>query len=389
MRENVCKQGTRRKKALFITNSDMADETYGGPKGSQRNHILLSRYFDVDIYLDVKKSSFQSALTALRGYYPPTERSDIDNVRRMQRENNYDVVFFDNSTLGEFIGVFQKSRAKKIVFYHNCEHDYIDVRFGKKKSLKSQIYKILNNRSESRSTELADVRIALSKRDAGRIQELYGKKVDYILPLTIVDKYKEHLYKEHPYKEHPYKEGTYEDMEKSCLLFGPVGTANIEAFAWFTTHVSPRLHCRTIVAGKGFEQYRGWENDKVSVAGFVEDIAGLYHSVSCVAIPLLSGGGMKVKTVEAMMFGKYIFGTDEAFEGYDVDYSRIGGLCNDADSFVRAINRFVDAGTDGFNTYARELYATKYSVAASGKIFEQIMADLGFCKGEKWSCGKW
>lgn len=36
-------------------------------------------------------------------------------------------------------------------------------------------------------------------------------------------------------------------------------------------------------------------------------------------MPIFSGSGMKVKTAEALMYGKFLIGTKEAFEGYEID----------------------------------------------------------------------
>lgn len=347
-------------KALFITGSDFSDDTYGGPKGSYRNYLLLKEYYDVDIYTVVKKSTMRSALSIVEGFFPPSDLSDIFKLKRMNKINNYELIFFDGSTYGEFIKIFKK-HSKIIMFYHNCEHDYIRVRFGDKFSIKKLIYQIINNKSEKISTLNSDYRITFSIRDANRIKDIYGVNVQKQLPLAIVDKYNTKKNKHH---------------KKSCLLFGPIGTANIEAFEWFVKNVSPKLNCITIIAGKGFEKYKKWENDKVSVIGFIENIADLYSMVTCVAIPLFSGGGMKVKTVEAMMFGKTIFGTDEAFSGYDVEFNLIGGLCNDSESFVNKINSFISSNTDGYNSYARTLYENKYSIEASKKIFNDIIIEL-------------
>lgn len=360
-------------KALFITGSDFSDETYGGPKGSIRNHLLLKEYFDVDVYLVQKKSTLRSALSVLQGFFPPADSSDLRTVEEMYKENGYSLVFFDGSTYGEFMRLFDRAKTKIAVFYHNCQHDYMAVRFGSKFSLKKAVYTYMNDRSEKMSTDMADVRICLSARDAKRIMELYGKNVQFNLPLTVVDK---------------YVKKDYGVDVKSCLLFGPVASANVEAFTWFVKNVSPHLHCKTIVAGKGFEAYKRWDSDKVEVIGYVESLPDLYGSISCVAIPLLSGGGMKVKTVEAMMFGKSIFGTDEAFVGYDVDYGRIGALCNSADDFIREINSFMDGGGKAFNEYSRNLYAERYCVQASEDTFGQIMRSLGFHRKEAGKGGR-
>lgn len=352
--------------ALFITGSDFSDETYGGPKASIRNYLLLSKYCKIDKYLVEKKSTFRSAITGIKGNFPPTDESDIKKVKTMYEEKQYPVVFLDGSTYGEFIDIFNKDITKIIVFFHNCEHDYISVRFGKKFSLKKCIYQYLNDKSEKKSIEMSDVRLVFSARDAERIETIYGKKADYIIPLSLVDK---------------YQEVNVKMKENSCLLFGPVGSANIEAFQWFVREVSPYINCKTVVAGKGFENYKHWENEKVSVVGFVDSISDLYGSVSCVAIPLLSGGGMKIKTAEAMMFGKYIFGTDEAFSGYILDYDKVGGKCNSSEEFISKINAFLESEScKAFNDYSRNTYLEKYSVEATEAQFSSVMSDLGLQK---------
>ena len=44
--------------------------------------------------------------------------------------------------------------------------------------------------------------------------------------------------------------------------------------------------------------------------------------------PIFEGSGMKLKTCEALMFGKNIIGTPEAFAGYDIDdYTNVGACC--------------------------------------------------------------
>ncbi len=111
------------------------------------------------------------------------------------------------------------------------------------------------------------------------------------------------------------------DDSQYCLLLGPLVTANEETFTWFRENVSPHIKCQTIIAGKEFEKYKEeWSNENVKVIGYVEDLAKLYRNACCAAIPLFSGEGMKIKTGEALMYGKYIFGTDEDFVGYDVEY---------------------------------------------------------------------
>lgn len=347
--------------SLFVTTSDFSDMSYGGPQGSYRNYLLLKEYGEVDVYCIRRKTALRRILSVAEGYLPPRDVTDAWAIRKLYREKQYQVVFLDNSIQGIFARIFDIRRTKIVAFYHNCEHDYNRVHFGKQPSLRRFVARILTDRAERASTNLADLRVGFSRRDSDRVRELYGKGFECLLPLTLVDRYR--------------AVDMVED-KRSCLLFGPVGTANIEGFEWFVKNVSPSLHGKTVVAGKGFEAYQRWESEKVSVMGYVDDIAALYAKAGCVAIPLFSGGGMKVKTAEAMMFGKTIFGTEEAFSGYEVEYGQIGGLCNDAESFINKINQYMDSTKPQFNAFSRNLYLSQYSVDASRDQFKEIMKRL-------------
>ena len=89
---------------------------------------------------------------------------------------------------------------------------------------------------------------------------------------------------------------------------------------------------------------------------------------------------MKVKTTEALSYGKTIFGTTEAFEGYEVDYKKVGGLCNTTEEFIEAINKYIEwwknNGKPAFNEYSYQIFKEKYSYEASMKKFKEIFEKL-------------
>lgn len=404
-----------RKKILFLTCNGIEDAAFGGAKASIRNYELLKKYAPVDVISVQKRSNLASMLSILQGYFPPISRKDLQTVKAKLREGGYSHVFFDGSHFGTIVKTVKRKGVKTLCFFHNCEYDYIEVRFGQGNSLKKSIYKHLIARQEKLAAQYADCNIVFTKRDAERIRELYGVELPVIVPLTLPDIYRECSAQAHQGKvsqriesikgsdneagqriegikssnnnaswrmesikssDDETGQGTenIDRHEKTCLLFGPVGQANEEAFGWFVTNVSPSLHCITRVAGKGFEAYKDkWSSDKVEVQGYVEDVAVLYAEADCVAIPLLSGGGMKIKTAEALMFGKTIFGTDEAFVGYELEPEKAGGCCNSAEKFIEAINRFADGEQASFNSYSRQIYEEKYSLGASEKAFGEIL----------------
>lgn len=381
-------------KILFVTCNGVEDAAFGGAKASIRNYELLRQSGEVEVYHIRHKSALRSLLSGLQGNFPPADNGDIRVVLEkleegVRRGGPWDMVFFDGSHFGNMVRAVKRRGVKTVVFFHNCEYDYIDVRFGKKKSLKKTVYKHLIEKQEGRAARLADKRIAFTPRDADRIKELYGPEDTEVIPLSLKDIFPgAEFYQGQATQPAPPEQlaspgelaapgGTTPPWSAACLLFGPLGQANEEGFGWFVEKVSPGLSCRTLVAGKGFEAYRErWGSGKVEVVGTVENVAELYGRASCVAIPLLSGGGMKIKTAEALMFGKTVFGTGEAFAGYEEELPRAGVLCNTAEDFVREINGFLAGGGKAYNPEARRLYEERYSLEASGREFKRVIEEL-------------
>lgn len=354
-------------KILFLTCNGIEDASFGGAKCSIRNYEALKKYAEVEALTIQKRSNFASVMSILQGYFPPVGKKDLNTVKEklgqgQSAQGAYDLVFFDGSYFGSIAEYVKKRGIRTITFFHNCEYDYLDVRLGNGRSLKKSVYRRLITKQERLAAVRSDKNIVLTPRDAERIRQLYGVSEPCVIPLSLPDVY--------PKEAKCEKEAS----DKTCLLFGPLGRANEEAFLWFVENVSPHLNCRTLVAGKGFEAYKDqWSSEKVSVVGYVEDVAEIYAQADCVAIPLLSGGGMKIKTAEALMFGKYIYGTGEAFVGYDVDAAQVGGECETAQDFIDAINGQMEQDRPSFNKYARELYLEKYSMSACEAAFAEIL----------------
>jgi len=73
------------------------------------------------------------------------------------------------------------------------------------------------------------------------------------------------------------------------------------------------------------------------------------------------------------MYGKHILGTSEAFEGYEGDYSQIGGICDTSEQFIDGIKRLSDSQKTRFNQYSRSLFMEHYSYMAAIENLKQIL----------------
>ena len=345
-------------KSLFITYNSIDSAISGGSQCSKRNFDLLSKYFDVDCYQIKKRTSFGSLLSLFSGYYPPLSIMNRHEIKRLLISEKYDVVFLDSSLLGGLTKVIRESCGALIVsFFHNIEVDYVRVRFYKHK-LRLMVYSLSASRNERKSIIHSDLCIGLNSRDHQRAIEIYSKGFQHIIPITFK-----------PLFSHTELELKYKNLitlnadVRTCLFVGSYVSANFQGISWFIENVMPNIDVKLIIIGSGFELVKDrLESNNIEVHGFVESLDDYYLSADCVIAPLFIGGGMKVKVAEAMMYGKHIFGTSEAFEGYEVEFSRIGAVCDSADKFIEEMSGYLASMDCGkFNRYSRQIFDQKYS----------------------------
>lgn len=118
---------------------------------------------------------------------------------------------------------------------------------------------------------------------------------------------------------------------------------NIVAADYLIARIWPRVlasipDARLLIAGNKCENIRGFGNrpSHVDFLGFVADLEELYRKSSVACCPILSGGGTRIKILEAAAFGKPVVSTTVGAEGL--------GLRDGAEIIIRDDPRsFADA----------------------------------------------
>lgn len=108
----------------------------------------------------------------------------------------------------------------------------------------------------------------------------------------------------------------------------------------------------------------------VELRGKVDDVEDFYRSVDCVAVPMRTSTGLKIKTGEALSLGLPIVSLAHAFEGYEAQ-DRLHGL-NDFADMARALVELSFAPREALRPLAKaSLAAHEKTSAAIDEAFRQ------------------
>ena len=114
------------------------------------------------------------------------------------------------------------------------------------------------------------------------------------------------------------------DSPFTALVLGPLHAGGrLEGLRWFLSAVWPRFRtqdpqARLLIVGAGapaeISALDG--RDGIQVRGFVEDLEGVLAETSVCVMPLLSGGGIRIKVLELLPRGVPCLGTRVAVRGF-------------------------------------------------------------------------
>ena len=286
----------------------------------------------------------------------------ITAVKSELDKGDYTHLFVAQSLMGKIARFVKKNYPSVVVitFFHNIEVQYAQE-YYKIRGLRALPFYLAVKWWEKIGCKYSDKFITLNKRDSRLLSEIYGQNVTIELPTSFDDKY----------DTIKASEAIERNPERIDYLFvGVAFFANIQGVQWFIDNVMPDLNGHFYIVGKGMDKV-SFRNltPNIHIYGFVDDLADFYYRAHMVVSPIFVGGGMKTKTAEALMYGKSIIGTDEAFEGYELD-NRCMYKCSTPESFRDAILSLTDSLC--FNNYSRNLYKRYYSASSALSTLQSI-----------------
>lgn len=374
-----------RTKVLVICGQEIIeDRSDGGKQCSYKNYELLKQIFGKEnvylcmftrnnnkstsniIRLSAYKTTFDRVMNILSGAVFTSRKTEDWLISYIKKER-FDIIYFDRSVYGSLIRKIdkQKINCKKWVFMHNIEKNYFIKKARHQGVLYYFVYLIIA-RDEKETISRADYIISITTRDAKLLSEIYGRKSDMILPMSFQDVFIEDKIQSNSIAN-----------KKELLFIGTMMPPNYDGIKWFVDNVMPELKEYTLkIVGKGFEKKRkelGREN--VQVIGYVDNIEDYYYGNNIMVIPIFYGDGIKVKTAEAMMYGKTILASNEALEGYQVEDTGDVYRCNTKEEFLSALDEISSNGRYGYSESVRSLFCSKYCFDIQVKQCKKIWSD--------------
>jgi len=289
--------------------------------------------------------------------------SVADFVKKKFDDNNYDVLWVEYVWL-TYLFDSVPSNVLKFVDTHDVQYDRC-ASFAKiGLSYDFQITKD----EEVKSLEKADFVLAINSRD----NEILSKDLKNVLVYPYI-----------PFLRRDEQEIVNSNERKNRVAFiGSPIDFNIKSVEWFIANVWPfvlkkNLNAEFHVYGKVSNYVKKERN--VYAHGFVENSSDIYRDNQVFVNPILMGGGLKIKCVEALLYGKPLVTTSVGAQGIEDGCGSAFLVADEAEPFAEHVLKFLNADEVAclYSTKARKfinemLWATKQAEENIKKIIGMV-----------------
>ena len=250
------------------------------------------------------------------------------------QQNQFDLIQLEGAFMGVYIDVIRKySEAKISLRAHNVEYK-IWKKLAANASFPKDIYlKILTTQLEKfeiATWKKVDVVAAINADELQLINDSTQKNNALLFPAGIfIDDF--------------LKEKKTEEQNSLFHLGSMEWMPNVEGIDWFLKNVLPDVFAKNnqikfYLAGRKMPQkYFDEKQDGLCVIGEVDDAKQFISDKQLMIVPLLSGGGVRIKIIEAMAMGKAIIATSQAAEGLNYTNGKNIIIADSAEEMQQAI----------------------------------------------------
>lgn len=159
---------------------------------------------------------------------------------------------------------------------------------------------------------------------------------------------------------------------------------NEEGAFWLIDKVFPLINKKVkdaklfIVGKEPSERLLSRNSESVVITGFVESVVPYYEKCSVIAVPVMTGGGVNVKLLEAIGFGKIVVTTEKGINGTLFKKDEHVLVTDNLEAFADyCINAILYPKTyDGMLGRAKKLLQDNYNWQGIAGSFEKKLSEL-------------
>jgi glycosyltransferase involved in cell wall biosynthesis len=317
------------------------------------------------------KYSPEKILRGLVGKYPLpvlnyTSPEMAGTLAALLPEHAFDLIHLDSIHFAAYLPSLRKAApdAKVILNWHNIESELMERYTAAAPSAGRRLYAALTAR-QMRKLEDAMLgecfgHVVCSEREQGLLEARSGARIE-VAPNGVDTAY---------FDPRPQRA----DRQRVVFVGQMSYYANAAAAEWFVKDVWPALRVQyrqltlTIVGASPRPEVQVLsQQERVEVTGTVPDVRPFYADAYAAIVPLLTGGGTRLKILEAMAAGTPVVSTALGAEGLPVKHGRDILIADDPGSWIEAFESLADpAQRDAIVSQARELVVREFDWNAIG-----------------------
>jgi glycosyltransferase involved in cell wall biosynthesis len=309
-------------------------------KHYQEEHVLkdIAVQYNVDIETEVKPWKAMLNLFSSMPYNIERFISDkfSNRLEEILREHTFDIIQFEGTYVAWYIDVVRAfSKCPVVIRAHNIEYVIWErLVVNEKNILKRIYYKMLAERLkqfEAKFYKKFDAVAAITFEDIERFKSMGVQGKHRIIPAGVInEKFK---------ADTNIRKKPFTLFNISALDWIP----NQEALFWFIEKVWPGViekmpHLELHIAGKGTPlNFFDLKAKHLFIHGYVDNASVFMQQYDLMLVPLLSGGGMRLKVIEGMSLGKCIISSSVGAEGIEYTNGKDIIICDKPEDWIKAI----------------------------------------------------
>lgn len=298
-------------------------------------------------------------------------------LAKLLQEKAYDIIQLETLYLAPYIQTIKKYSQSMIAMRsHNLEAEiWQNMSEGDGNLILRKYYGLCARRLnafEQKIQNQYDVLLAISKQDLKKYHNNGRVGEDIIVPIGLdIERYK-----------------VRKSRRGNTIKIGYIGSLdwkpNIEGLQWLLSDkwrqivaLYPQLEFH--LAGRnGSGQFDDLDIPSFVMHGEVEDAIEFMQELDILLVPLLSGSGMRVKILEAMMMEKIVISTAKGFEGIEFEEGMHAMQYNTLDDLVSCIEKYIssDNQMEKMSAAARNQIVSIYSNRAIAQQLKDKYVEL-------------